>query len=134
MPSSYWKWFGDGEAALWLALRDFRGSYLSLFGDWWSCSGRFESWAFLYTFADAVRFLEEIVMVALATAVQEVFAFSPIVVVVPAWKGAFTGSDNWSCSTWILTDRSLLLTGTLWGTGVAPVHRRWDVLDGLSEP
>lgn len=63
---------------------------------------------FLYTFADAVRFLEEIVMVALATAVQEVFAFSPIVVVVPAWKGAFTGSDNWSCSTWIYNNRVIV--------------------------
>lgn len=54
---------------------------------------------FLYTFTDAVRFLEEVVMVALATAIQEVFAFSCILVVVPAWEGAFTGSDHWSCST-----------------------------------
>lgn len=55
----------------------------------------------MYTFTDTVRFLEEVVMVALATAIQEVFAFSRILVIVPAWEGAFTGSYNWSCSTWI---------------------------------
>jgi len=57
-------------------------------------------------------------MVALATAVQEVFAFSPIVVVVPAWKGAFTGSDNWSCSTWIYNNRVIVR----WKTNVHCGH------------
>lgn len=60
---------------------------------------------FLYTFTDTVRFLEEVVMVALAPAIQEVFAFSRVLVIVPAWEGAFTGSYNWSCSTWIYRER-----------------------------
>ena len=63
---------------------------------------------FLYAFTDTVRFLEEVVMVSLATAIQEVFAFSRILVVVPAWEGAFTGSDDWSCSTWICRDNKPL--------------------------
>lgn len=60
---------------------------------------------FLYAFTDAIRLLEEVVMVSLTTAVQEVFAFSCILVIVPAWEGAFTGSHNWSCSTWIYSKR-----------------------------
>lgn len=52
---------------------------------------------FLNTFNDAVGFLEEVVMVALATAVEEVLAFSCVPVVVPAREGAFTRSYNWSC-------------------------------------
>ncbi len=57
------------------------------------------------TFTDTVRFLEEVVMVALATAIQEVFTFSCILVIVPAWEGAFTGSDDWRCSTWVYSER-----------------------------
>lgn len=40
-------------------------------------------------------------MIALATAVQEVFAFSRVLVVVPAWEGALTRSHNWGHSTGI---------------------------------
>lgn len=56
---------------------------------------------FLYTFTDTVRFLEEVVVVALATPIQEVFALAGVLIIVPAWKGAFTGSYDWSCSAWI---------------------------------
>lgn len=60
---------------------------------------------FLYTFTDTVRLLEEVVMVALATAIQEVFAFSHILVIVPAWEGALTGSHNRSHSALIYRER-----------------------------
>lgn len=52
-------------------------------------------------------------MVALATAIQEVLAFSRTLVVVPAWEGAFTGSDNWSCSTRIYRGRGTQTTSCL---------------------
>lgn len=60
-------------------------------------------WAltFLYAFTDTVRLLEEVVVVSLAASIQEVFALSHILVVVPPWEGAFTGSHNWSSSTWV---------------------------------
>lgn len=60
---------------------------------------------FLYTFTDTVRFLEEVVMVALATTVQEVFACSCFLVKVPAWERGLARSYDWSCSTWIYSDR-----------------------------
>lgn len=49
-------------------------------------------------------------MVALAASVQEVFAFSGVLVVVPAWEGSFTGSYDWSCCTWICrnTERDIM--------------------------
>ncbi len=60
---------------------------------------------FLYTFTDTVRFLEEVVMVALATTIQEVLALTRVLVIIPAREGAFTGSYDWSCSTWIYRER-----------------------------
>lgn len=61
---------------------------------------------FLYTFTDTVRFLEEVVVVALATPVQEVFALACVLIIVPAWKCAFTGSYHRSRSTWIYSTRN----------------------------
>lgn len=60
---------------------------------------------FLYTFTNTVRLLKEVVIVALTTAIQEVFAFSCILVIVPAGEGALTGSHNWSHSTWVYRER-----------------------------
>lgn len=57
--------------------------------------------AFLDTITDAIGLLEEVIVVALATAVQEVFAFSCVLVVVPAWEGALTRSHHWGHSTGI---------------------------------
>lgn len=54
---------------------------------------------FLNTFADTVGFLEEVVVIALATAVQKVFALSRCLVIIPTWKGAFTRSYDRSSST-----------------------------------
>lgn len=56
---------------------------------------------FLDTFTDTIRLLEEVVVVALATTIQEVFAFSCVLVVVPAWEGALTWSHDRSHSTGI---------------------------------
>lgn len=53
---------------------------------------------FLDTFTDTIGLLEEVVVVALATAIQEVFASSCGLVVVPAWEGALTGSHERSHS------------------------------------
>lgn len=49
---------------------------------------------FLDTFTDAIRLLEEVVVVALATSVQEVFACSCFLVVEPAREGSLTGADD----------------------------------------
>lgn len=49
---------------------------------------------FLDAVADAIGLLEEVVVVALATAVQEVFAFSRVLVVVPARERALTGPHH----------------------------------------
>lgn len=57
------------------------------------------------TFADAVGLLEEVVVVALAASIEKVFAFSSLLVVVPAWEGSLTGSNNWSRSTWVYRQR-----------------------------
>lgn len=54
---------------------------------------------FLDAFTDAIGLLEEVVVVALATAVQEVFASPCVLVVVPAWEGALAGSHQRSHST-----------------------------------
>lgn len=59
------------------------------------------SLTFLDTFTDTIGLLEEVVVVALATAIQEVFASSCGLVVVPAWEGALTGSHERSHSTGI---------------------------------
>lgn len=59
------------------------------------------SLTFLDTFTDTIGLLEEVVVVALATAIQEVFASSCALVVVPAWEGALTGSHERSHSTGI---------------------------------
>lgn len=56
---------------------------------------------FLDAITDTIGLLEEVVVVALATSVQEVFAFSCILVVVPAWESALTRSHNWGRSTGI---------------------------------
>lgn len=56
---------------------------------------------FLDAITDAIGFLEEVIVVALATAVQEVFAFSCVLVIVPAWERALTRSHNWGHSTGI---------------------------------
>lgn len=52
------------------------------------------SLTFSYTFTDAVGLLQEVVVVALAAAVQEVFALARALVVVPARERPFTGSDD----------------------------------------
>lgn len=66
---------------------------------------------FLDTFTDTIGLLEEVVVVALATAIQEVFAFSCVLVVVPAWERAFTRSHDRSHSTgiWRRRGRHLLI-------------------------
>lgn len=60
---------------------------------------------FLDTITDAIGLLEEVIVVALATAVQEVFAFSCVLVVVPAWERALTGPHDWGHSTGICEEQ-----------------------------
>ena len=48
----------------------------------------------LYAFVDTVTLLEKVVMVSLATAVEEVFALPCLSVIVPAWEGTFAGPDD----------------------------------------
>lgn len=53
---------------------------------------------FLYAFVDTVTLLEEVVVVSLATAIEEVFALPSLPVIVPAWEGTLAGPDDRGCS------------------------------------